>query len=87
MIKEQRKYLNEYDKGKSICTCGHLGDGSPSSHITGLDGQPGHGACRVRGCLCEKFTWADYSDEYKEYLKLVKKDADENLFKDQGLMI
>lgn len=54
------------DKGKSICMCGHTGDGKDSQHgdprvgkafIPGLEG---HGACRVRRCPCAKFTWAKF---------------------------
>ena len=49
--------------GKSICSCGHVGDVG-SGFIASLMTQPnqhtgtiGHGPCTVEGCDCEKFTW------------------------------
>lgn len=48
------------DRGKSICRCGHTGDGPGSAHTATV--QDGHGACRKRGCACAKFTWAAWRD-------------------------
>lgn len=54
--------------GKSICSCGHVGDVSlqpnpgylvvtaPNTH----GGIIGHGPCNVAGCDCPKFTWAGF---------------------------
>jgi hypothetical protein len=39
---------------KSVCCCGHVGDGPASMHA----GIIGHGACTIRGCKCQKFTWS-----------------------------
>lgn len=36
---------------KSVCQCGHLGDGADSDH----GGLIGHGPCSQ--CACAKFTW------------------------------
>lgn len=38
---------------KSVCRCGHLGDGARSDH----GGLIGHGPCAKPGCDCGKFTW------------------------------
>jgi len=48
---------------KSMCTCGHAGDGDPKTAprppvISHHAGPLGHGYCLVAGCDCEKFTWA-----------------------------
>ncbi len=58
---------------KSICACGHTGDGPDSQHITEApslgslpaDGDPnqGHGACTVDGCSCQKFSWKGFIKE------------------------
>ena len=52
---------------KSICTCGHTGDGPNSEH--GAKVLPnGHGACLVEGCDCRQFTWAGFTPEFQEEL-------------------
>ena len=51
---------------KSICTCGHTGDGIVSQHHNDPFA-PGHAECKVKDCLCAKFTWKEYTTEYKKY--------------------
>lgn len=57
---------------KSICTCGHSGDGPDSDH--GSDNEilsqvcPGHGRCTVPGCECERFTWAGFLPKFEQQL-------------------
>jgi hypothetical protein len=51
--------------GKSVCACGHLGDGPNSQHHGTKLGSVGkinngHGKCCVEGCLCAQFTWAGW---------------------------
>ncbi len=41
---------------RSLCTCGHTGDGPGSQHTDTLT--PGHGRCTVRGCACRQFSWS-----------------------------
>lgn len=41
---------------KSVCLCGHTGDGMESQHEDTMS--PGHGPCKL--CECRKFTWAKY---------------------------
>jgi len=48
----------------SICTCGHLGDGSDSGHEDLL--QKGHGACHE--CGCQHFVWKAYTEKFKQAL-------------------
>ena len=58
--------INEqFVRGVSRCTCGHIGDIATNPAFRGL-GDPvqhggllGHGPCLVRGCYCEKFTWQE----------------------------
>lgn len=52
---------NPYDHGKSICLCGHTGDGPGSQHANTL--AEGHGPCMVNKCTCLKFTWARWRDD------------------------
>jgi len=56
--------MNQLNEPKSICTCGHTGDGPKSQHNDGPF-NAGHGEClqtrRVPGgtkaCDCPQFTW------------------------------
>ena len=51
---------------KSVCTCGHLGDGARSQHT----GFGGHGSCIFDGgSCCEKFTWKAWHPDYVVYMK------------------
>ncbi len=47
---------NLHAPAKSLCTCGHSGDGTNSMH----GGYIGHGPCRYAGCDCQKFSWAKF---------------------------
>jgi hypothetical protein len=46
-----------YLKPKSLCHCGHTGDGPYSDHL-GNGPQAGHGACLK--CDCVKFLWSKF---------------------------
>ena len=46
---------------RSICTCLHTGDGVHSDH----GGLIGHGACKVVGCGCVKFSWSHWLPSYE----------------------
>lgn len=45
-------------KPRSLCTCGHTGDGSKSLHQDTVE--PGHGACLMDDCDCRKFVWESW---------------------------
>ncbi len=47
---------------KSICECGHTGDGPRSDHAARF--AEGHGRCTVTGCGCPQFTWARFTETY-----------------------
>lgn len=47
---------------RSLCVCGHSGDGAHSQHKDTVQG--GHGKCKVKGCACDKFTWIAYTDMF-----------------------
>ncbi len=49
---------------KSLCRCGHTGDGDGSEH----GGIVGHGACLAHNCFCEKFTWNGWTAEFQARL-------------------
>lgn len=46
--------MNDLVNARSICTCGHIGDGAIGGEHAGMFG---HGACRAKDCKCVKFTW------------------------------
>ena len=64
-----------YNGPKSVCRCGHLGDGKSSSHAAlRVNGVPipvvhGHGECMVPGCDCKKFTWKAFTESYAAFIK------------------
>lgn len=58
-----------YGMPKSLCGCGHSGDGPNSEHAPTDLGTPGHGKCDVKDCACVKFRWAEWHPFYKEVLK------------------
>lgn len=55
---------------KSICTCGHTGDGAKAQHT----GFGGHGACFAtpldgrNECKCGQFSWKGWTEEYKRWM-------------------
>lgn len=53
-IEKRRAIVASYDGPKSICECGHLGDGPGAEH----GGIIGRGACTAKRCGCGKFIWA-----------------------------
>lgn len=60
---------------RSICTCGHLGDGRDSDHAPHFPGSmDGHGPCRVKGCKCKHFTWQSWSAEFSNALDALSED-------------
>jgi len=65
--------VKEYKGPKSICACGHTGNGPDSDHGNpkGEWGElaPGHGCCSVPGCTCTQFTWVGWTPEFEAFLK------------------
>jgi hypothetical protein len=62
MTKEQ------YNGPRSVCRCGHTGDGEGSEHsalVIGLG--EGHGSCSK--CGCKKFTWAKWTPNFRQLLE------------------
>lgn len=51
---------------KSVCTCGHVGDGPGSAHAATI--APGHGPCIIEGCDCQKFSFARYTPEFERFM-------------------
>ena len=56
---------------RSICSCGHSGDGVKSQHDDSIT--VGHGICRVEGCPCHKFAWSRYTDLFQARLNCEEK--------------
>lgn len=70
-----------YKGPKSICKCGHTGDGVDSQHDHIMheevdEWEPGHGECNV--CGCERFTWTKFTDDFISYraAKMMEDDDD-----------
>ena len=59
---------------KSICKCGHLGDGSYSDHEDLIN--KGHGRCKV--CDCEMFVWKKSTPSFNEIIDKIKGKVNEN---------
>jgi hypothetical protein len=49
---------------KSLCSCGHTGDGILTQHHDSFS--PGHAECKVKDCLCAQFTWVAWTPEFKK---------------------
>jgi hypothetical protein len=64
-----------YDQPKSVCVCGHTGDGKESRHAPTDLGTPGHGKCDEPGCSCEKFRWSEWTEDYAAVLKYLRANA------------
>lgn len=58
--------LTSYKGPKSMCICGHTGDGDDSEHADTFS--YGHGFCKVPACLCRQFTWKGWTDEFRELM-------------------
>ena len=67
MAEKRRALFSQIMVAKSLCSCGHSGDGEPGDHGP-LDG---HGACRVPGCDCKHFIWAGYLSHIEDMLDAV----------------
>ena len=52
-----QKFCRSWLTFKSICTCGHTGDGTGSEHRSLAEAGDGHGACRHGDCGCTQFSW------------------------------
>jgi hypothetical protein len=60
---------------KSICKCGHLGDGDRSDHED-LIINKGHGKCKV--CDCKMFVWSRFTPTFDEIIDKAQGKANEN---------
>ena len=60
--------MKTFDGAKSLCTCGHSGDGKGSVHA----GPIGHGRCEVPNCNCPRFTWRSWTPDYAAALLRAK---------------
>ena len=57
-----------FDGPKSICVCGHTGDGENSQH--GNENYSfGSGRCLVPGCDCARFTWKGWTKKFERFLE------------------
>ncbi len=70
-LQEKQLISAKYKGPRSMCTCGHAGDGSgvdKADTFNAHSGVIGHGACTVSGCACVKFTWAASLPAYTKAL-------------------
>ncbi len=69
--------MNDFKGPKSVCTCGHTGDGEGSDHLDFIVVErgggikvkfdlpdKGHGCCSK--CTCRQFIWKKWTDEFRE---------------------
>jgi len=69
------KISMNYVGPKSICACGHAGDGrgladgAASGEAVSLHAGPfGHGSCMHGRCKCKKFTWDHHTQAFTRAL-------------------
>lgn len=82
----QQKLSLEFPGPKSVCICGHTGDGPNSEHgrsygdatdILTVESlakmTDGTGACEHQSCRpCDRFRWAKFTPEFQEALDKLK---------------
>jgi hypothetical protein len=57
----------EFVGPKSLCTCGHTGDGEGSQHGN-ENVNFGSGKCLVNGCDCARFTWKQWTKKFENFM-------------------
>lgn len=81
LAKEQEVSMR-YQGPRSICKCGHTGDGVDSEHDSIIheevsEWEPGCGECNI--CGCRGFKWVAFTDEFIAYRKeKMMEDTDDN---------
>ena len=73
--------LKSFHGPKSMCRCGHLGDGPYSDHED-LYVDRGHGKCKK--CGCEMFVWKSFTPAFAEMVEKAKGKSDENHMEDNS---
>ena len=71
---ETSSLIEDFIGPKSVCTCGHSGDGMKSDHQDRFGA--GHGACKV--CKCAQFTWKGWTDEFRSLMLDATKEGGSN---------
>jgi hypothetical protein len=67
----------EFVGPKSLCTCGHTGDGEYSDHAD-MGGHPagaagaGKAECLIKNCNCQRFTWKGWLKKFERFLESQK---------------
>ena len=62
----------------AVCACGHTGGGlqSEHSHQEGSESmRNGYGHCTIDGCLCSRFRFAQYTEEFRQALLSIESGA------------
>lgn len=60
--------IASYGAPRSVCSCGHTGDGPDSEHVASIT--DGHGPCKM--CNCPGFCWDTWSKAFEAYLDNAK---------------
>lgn len=68
-VTKRRKAAADFPLPKSVCSCGHTGDGPLSAHHNDLEF--GHGGCLRRGCDCERFVFSGWTTEFQRVLDAI----------------
>jgi hypothetical protein len=67
---QKRNVVADWRGPKSICACGHVGDGRESQHEGTVPGlvDNGHGRCLEGGCPCTRFTFKRWTGAFRAAL-------------------
>ena len=66
-----QKLCLSWRSAKSICTCGHTGDGTGSQHRDLAVAGDGHGGCKSCGDRCTQFSWRRWTAVFGDALAKV----------------
>ena len=72
ILEHNRQVCRAWKGPRSVCRCGHLGDGEGSQHA----GAGGDGKCLADGCGCERFLWDRFVPELEPRLLSLRGQAD-----------
>ena len=68
ILERNREICAAWRGPRSICRCGHSGDGEHSHH----EGSQGLGKCTARGCGCDQFLWDHFVAALEDQLLSLK---------------
>lgn len=67
-LKKRQEVSAKYKGPRSLCMCGHHGDGvgiDSGGNVNDHGGFLGHGYCTYIDCKCDKFTFKNFTPEFQ----------------------